>query len=163
MDILKIFNILNFNIFKKTSKIFIIFSKNIFSEKFFEFLKKYFVFRIFCVTRYGYVVCKNYTLSNLQASQQRTARHTLKTSRILADSFAVPHRDVLLLFTHLLLRNNMDNLRRMNISYRNNGRIIIHHGDSSKTNLNHFPTNYELIPSIIHDDTYMYANRKPGV
>ena len=61
--------------------------------------KKYFLFGIFCVTRYGYVVCKNYNLSNLQASQQRTARHTLKTSRILADSCAVPHRDVLLLFT----------------------------------------------------------------
>ena len=99
MDILKIFNILNFKIFKKTSANFIIISKNIFSEKFFEFLKKYFLFRIFCVTRYGYVVCKNYNLSNLQASQQRTARHTLKTSRILADSCAVPHRDVLLLFT----------------------------------------------------------------
>ena len=88
-----------FKIFKKNRKLFIFFLKNIFSEKFFEFLKKYILFRIFCVTRYGYVVCKNYNLSNLQASQQRTARHTLKTSRILADSFAVPHRDVLLLFT----------------------------------------------------------------
>ena len=49
----------------------------------------------------------------------------------------------------------MDNFRRMNISYRNNGHIIIHHSDSSKTNLNHFPTNSELIPSIIHEHTCM--------
>ena len=88
-----------FHNFQKSIGNFYYFLKNIFSEKFFEFLKKYILFRIFCVTRYGYVVCKNYNLSNLQASQQRTARHTLKTSRILADSFAVPHRDVLLLFT----------------------------------------------------------------
>ena len=61
---------------------------------------------------------------------------------------------------HLLLRNNMDNFRRMNISYRNNGRIIIHHSDSSKTNLNHFPTNSELIPSIIRDPTCMQTENR---
>ena len=31
----------------------------------------------------------------------------------------------------------------------------MHHGDSSKTNLNHFLTNYELIPNIIRDATCM--------
>ena len=99
MDILKIFNILNFKIFKKNIGKFYYFLKKYFFGKVFRIFEKYILFRIFCVTRYGYVVCKNYNLSNLQASQQRTARHTLKTSRILADSFAVPHRDVLLLFT----------------------------------------------------------------
>ena len=102
MDILKIFNILNFKISKFSKNIgnvYYFLKKYFFGKVFRIFEKKYFLFRIFCVTRYGYVVCKNYNLSNLQASQQRTARHTLKTSRILADSFAVPHRDVLLLFT----------------------------------------------------------------
>ena len=62
---------------------------------------------------------------------------------------------------HLLLRNNMDNFRRMNISYRNNGHITIRHSDSSKTNLNHFLTKYELIPSIIRDPTCMQATPRP--
>ena len=37
----------------------------------------------------------------------------------------------------------------------------MHHGDSSKTNLNHFLTNYELIPSIIRDATCMQATPRP--
>ena len=81
--------------FRKFSEFF----QKISFRKTFRIFEIFFLFRIFCVTRYGYVVSKNYNLSHLQASQQRTARHTLKTSRILADSFAVPHRDVLLLFT----------------------------------------------------------------
>ena len=80
-----------------------IFSQTYFFGKLFDMLKKYFLFGIFCVTRYGYVVCKNRNLRSLQANQQRTARHTLKISRILTGSCTVPHRDVLLLFTPSIL------------------------------------------------------------
>ena len=52
---------------------------------FFEILKNYFLATIFVVTWYGYVVCKNHNLSNLQASQQRTVQYTFKISRILTD------------------------------------------------------------------------------
>ena len=95
----------HFSIFK-ISKVFGIFPKifpkcfeKYFSENFSKFWKHFFCSGFFCVTRYGYVVCKNYNFSNLQASQQRTARHTFKTSRIFPDSCTCSHPDVLLLFT----------------------------------------------------------------
>ena len=37
------------------------------------------------MTRYGYVVCKNHNLGNLQASQQWTVRRTFKISHIFTD------------------------------------------------------------------------------
>ena len=51
---------------------------NVFWILFFDVIKKILSIGIFFVTRYGCLVCKYNVLDNPQASQQRTARHTVK-------------------------------------------------------------------------------------
>ena len=52
-------------------------------------MKKYFLIGIFFVTRYDHLVCINDSFINPQAHQRRTARRTVKISRIFAREWHV--------------------------------------------------------------------------